>query len=236
MGLFDLFHEPAHRQERAELPILSALIQRYARQRPFLGQSIVFGHLLVRNSIVMIEGWPKAAPRSSLPPTRARPRRRSWKIYVAMAFRFSTSKRRRAGEWFLDVGAVLGDAWPRSGRSDPYGRPALSAHRLPGRQRTIAAKRIEGYFGTGEGFLRAWHQFPQDPLEGRRAIVFGYGKIEAAWRIACARSHASRSSRPTTLRAAPSERVLPWSAPGSAGLEQALAQAEVVMRSLAAPV
>jgi adenosylhomocysteinase len=40
------------------------------------------------------------------------------------------------------------------------------------------AKRIEGFFGTGDGFVRAWRQLrPEVPLEGKAVVIFGYGKI-----------------------------------------------------------
>jgi adenosylhomocysteinase len=40
------------------------------------------------------------------------------------------------------------------------------------------AKKIEGFFGTGDGFVRAWRKLrPNDPLEGKRVVQFGYGKI-----------------------------------------------------------
>ncbi len=55
MGLKELFREPAHAQERAERPILRALIERCAAERPFREKSVVFGHLLVRNSMVVAE-------------------------------------------------------------------------------------------------------------------------------------------------------------------------------------
>jgi hypothetical protein len=55
MGLRQLFEEPAHARERVELPLLRALVERYAAERPFLGRSVVFGHLLVRNSMIVLE-------------------------------------------------------------------------------------------------------------------------------------------------------------------------------------
>jgi adenosylhomocysteinase len=40
------------------------------------------------------------------------------------------------------------------------------------------AKRIEGFYGTGDGFLRAWAQLrPETPIAGKRVVQFGYGKI-----------------------------------------------------------
>ena len=87
----------------------------------------------------------------------------------------------RAGEWFMDVAAVLGRARTPKGAAEVtrtgilhYAHiacPVVSAD-------DCRAKRIEGFYGTGEGFLRAWHQLrPDDPLPGKHLILFGYGKI-----------------------------------------------------------
>ncbi len=82
MGSQEIFHEPAHEQERAELPLLRALIERYAAERPFAGRSVVFGHLLVRNSMVVAEAlwrggahvvFTEAHPSPAEAPVRASP-------------------------------------------------------------------------------------------------------------------------------------------------------------------
>jgi adenosylhomocysteinase len=238
MGLFDLFREPAHRQERAELPILGALIQRYARQRPFLGQSIVFGHLLVRNSIVMVEGLAQGGAEILL--CRAHPSPAETPILEDLRRHgvpvLDVETAARSGEWFLDVGAVLGRQRVPRGAAEVtrtgvvhyqhIACPVVSAD-------DCRAKQIEGFFGTGEGFLRAWHQWrPQDPLEGRRAIVFGYGKIGrgVAHRLRQVPMHVTVAEADVAARSrAEREGFAVVSARPGEDLEQVLAQAEVVI-------
>jgi adenosylhomocysteinase len=87
----------------------------------------------------------------------------------------------RSGEWFLDVGAVLGRARRPRGAAEvtrtgvhhyrTIGCPVVSAD-------DCRAKRIEGFFGTGDGFLRAWRQLrPDDPIAAKAVVQFGFGKI-----------------------------------------------------------
>jgi adenosylhomocysteinase len=183
MPLGDLFAEPAHLTERDELPLLRALIERYRRARPFDGATVVFGHLLVRNSMVVAEAawrggaelvFAEAHPSPAEAPVRADLARHGVRVLPA-------AEAARAGEWFLDVGAVLGRCRLPRGAAEvtrsgvhyyrQLGCPVISAD-------DCRAKRIEGFFGTGDGFLRAWRQLlPQRPLEGLAVVIFGYGKI-----------------------------------------------------------
>jgi adenosylhomocysteinase len=183
VGFADLFEEPAYQAERRDLPILRALIERYTRDRPFKDAAVVFGHLYVWNSIALVEAlWRGGAhliladahPSPAAVPVRERLEHHGLPVLpVPSAV--------RSGEWFLDVGAVLGRARPPRGAAEVtrtgilhYAQiacPVVSAD-------DCRAKRIEGFFGTGEAFLRAWHQLrPDDPLPGKRLVVFGYGKI-----------------------------------------------------------
>ena len=110
MGLRELFEEPAHLQERAELPILRALIQRYATERPFLGLSVALGHLLVRNSMVMVEAlWRGGA---DIVLSRAHPSPAEGPILDDLRRHtiavLDVDQAARSADWFLDVGAGLG--------------------------------------------------------------------------------------------------------------------------------
>ena len=84
-------------------------------------------------------------------------------------------------DWFFDVAAVLGRVRTPTGAAEVtrtgvhYYReipcPVVSAD-------DCEAKKIEGRFGTGDGFVRAWRMFfPGDPLKRKRVAQFGYGKI-----------------------------------------------------------
>ncbi|HMK09723.1 MAG TPA: NAD(P)-dependent oxidoreductase [Anaerolineales bacterium] len=183
MGLGELFGEPAHRHERSELPILTALIERYAEERPFAGTSVVFGHLLVRNSLVVLEALWRGGAEIAL--CRAHPSPAEAPILADLERlgvpTLEMDRAVQAGDWFLDVGAVLGRRRVPRGAAEVtrtgvlhYAHiacPVVSAD-------DCRAKRIEGFFGTGDAFVRAWRQLrPQESLEGRTAVIFGFGKI-----------------------------------------------------------
>ena len=183
MGFQEMFHEPAHEQERAELPLLRALIERYASQRPFAGRTVVFGHLLVRNSMVVAEAlWrggveivlTEAHPSPAEATVRADLERHAIPV-------LPLDQAVRTGEWFFDVGAVLGRLRLPRGAAEVTRTGVMHYQRLPCpivSADDCRAKRIEGFFGTGDGFVRAWrHLRPGIPLEGQEVIVFGYGKI-----------------------------------------------------------
>lgn len=183
MGLSNLFDEAAHRQERAELPILSALLRRYAAERPFQGRRVVCGHVLVRNSMVVVEAlWVggaevilcRAHPSPAEAPILDDLRRHAVPVG-------GVDEAVRGGDWFLDVGAVLGRQRTPRGAAEVTRTGVLHYQTIPCpvvSADDCRSKRIEGFFGTGEGFIRAWRQLrPGDPLEGRAVVVFGFGKI-----------------------------------------------------------
>lgn len=183
MSLENLFQEPTHVGERSELPLLQALIDRYAVNRPFEGRSVVFGHLLVRNSLVVLEGlWRGGA---EVVVARAHPSPSEATVLEDLRRHgipvLEPEDAVRAGEWYLDVGALLGRTRAPRGAAEvtrtgvlhyrTIDCPVVSAD-------DCRAKRIEGFFGTGDSFVRAWRQLrPSHPLAGARVLLFGYGKI-----------------------------------------------------------
>jgi adenosylhomocysteinase len=183
MSLSTLFEEPWYRTQRRELPLVALLIERFAAEKPFAGARVAFGHLLVRNSIPLVEAlWRggaevlvsdvlQSSASAFVKAELARHEVRLWPAEEAAA----------AGELHLDVNALLGRLrTPRAASEitrtgllhyERLGCPVISAD-------DSMAKRIEAYFGTGDGFVRAYRQFrPEDALPGRRLVQFGYGKI-----------------------------------------------------------
>jgi len=238
MGLRHLFEEPAHLQERAELPLLRALGERYAAERPFLDLSVVFGHLLVRNSMVVLEAlWRGGADvvLCQAPPSPAEVPILEDLRRHAIPVR-EVDRAARSGDWFLDVGAVLGRRHVPRGAAEvtrtgvmhylKIDCPVVSAD-------DCRSKRIEGFFGTGEGFIRAWRQLrPRDPLEGRSVVVFGFGKIGRGVAHRLRRvpmqvtvAEADESAR----RRAEREGFAVVAAEPEARLQRALSQADVVI-------
>jgi adenosylhomocysteinase len=238
MGFSELFHEPAHENERAQLPLLRALIERYGGERPFEGKTVVFGHLLVRNSIVVAEAlWrggaeivlSEAHPSPAEAPVRTDLDRHAIPV-------LPVDRAVRAGEWFLDVGAVLGRRRLPRGAAEVTRTGVLHYQGLP--CPVISAddsrcKRIEGFFGTGDGFVRAWRELrPNAPLEGQAVVIFGFGKIgrgvahrlrRLPMRVVVAETDAQ------VLRRAESEGFVVVEALPTPELEQTLAAADIVI-------
>lgn len=237
-GLDAYFGESAHQREAAELPVLGQLLDRFSRETPFAGQSIVVGHVLVRNSMVVVEGAARgggevvlaaAHPSPAEAPVLADLERHGVPV-------FSVSEACQRGDWYLDVGAVLGRARRPRGAAEvtrtgvlhyqSIDCPVFSAD-------DCRAKRIEGFFGTGDGFLRAWRQFRAgaDPA-GRHAVVFGYGKIGRGVAHQLRKTGVDvtvAEAGEAALQRASAEGFVALGADPNPALEAALARADVVL-------
>jgi len=237
VSLEAFFESPAHAGQRAGLPILRALIDRYTSERPFAGRTVVFGHLLVRNSMVVVEAlWRGGAEvvlcEAHPSPAEAEVRGELERLGVPV---LPIAAAAEAGAWFLDVGAVLGRRRTPRGAAEVTRTGVLHYRHIP--CPVISAddarsKRIEGFFGTGDGFVRAWRQLrPDEPLEGKTVVVFGFGKIGRGV------AHRLRRlpMRVTVVEADESARRRAWGegfavvADDDPALEGALAEAEIVI-------
>jgi adenosylhomocysteinase len=177
------FASPAHQEEKSDLPLLAALGERYSHHKPFRSQKVVFGHLLVRNSLVVAEtllaGGAELVISEGFSSPVVPP------VIAELAFHgipvLAIPEAVQAGDLFFDVDAILGRCRTPLGAAEAtrtgvrhYAQipcPVVSAD-------DCRAKRIEGFFGTGEGFLRAWQRFfPGEQIAGKRLVQFGYGKI-----------------------------------------------------------
>lgn len=183
MSLTSLFDQPVQHAERQSLPLLNALIERYRDEKPFEDLTVVLGYLLVRNSMVVFQAvWAGGA---NLVIADAHPSPATAQVLADLARHevpvYSVEQAITRGDIFMDINAVLGRRrTPRAAMEitrtgvhhyKDIPCPVLSAD-------NCKAKRIEGFFGTGDGFLRAWGQLrPHDPLAGKRLVQFGYGKI-----------------------------------------------------------
>lgn len=183
MSLESLFQDAAHHAERDEMPLVRHLIDRYSHEQPFAGTTIVTAHVLVRNALPVAEAlwrggaqviFANAFPSRSAAPVIGELQRAGVEV-------LAPEQAVLAGDLFLDVNAVLGRLRlpraaaeaTRTGVQHYTGLlcPVVSAD-------DSRAKRIEGFFGTGDGFLRAWRTFfPDRPSAGLRVVQFGYGKI-----------------------------------------------------------
>lgn len=183
MPLSSVFSTPAQRTEKESLPILRALIERYTDEQPFAGLLVAFSHILVRNSLAVAEALAAGGAELVLCDAHRSPASTAVEAELAAAGVrvLPVAEAAQAADIFVDVNAVLGrKRTPRAAAEVTrtgvlhYTRiacPVVSAD-------DCKAKRIEGFFGTGDGFLRAWQLLrPADPLPGKRAVLFGYGKI-----------------------------------------------------------
>lgn len=183
MSLRIFFDSPAQRAEKKDLPLLRALIARYTDEQPFAGCRVAFGHILVRNSMVVAEALLRGGAELLLSDAHHSP---AADPVVAELTQLgvpilSVAGAAQAADLYLDVNAVLGRQRTPTAAAEvtrtgvhhyaDIACPVISAD-------DCRAKRIEGFFGTGDGFLRAWRQLrPGDPLEGKQVVQFGYGKI-----------------------------------------------------------
>jgi adenosylhomocysteinase len=183
MPLTSVFSTPAQVAEKQTLPILRALIQRYADERPFAGLRVACSHILVRNSLAVVEALHAGGAELVLCDAHHSPAADAVEAELAAAgvSVLPVAEAAQAADIFVDVNAVLGRLrTPRAAAEvtrtgvlhyTHIDCPVVSAD-------DCKSKRIEGFFGTGDGFLRAWAQLrPGDPLPGKRAVLFGYGKI-----------------------------------------------------------
>ncbi|QYK51542.1 MAG: hypothetical protein KF701_03395 [Anaerolineales bacterium] len=183
MPLSSVFSTPAQRTEKETLPILRALIERYQDEQPFEGLLVAFSHILVRNSLAVAEALAAGGAELVLCDAYRSPASAAVEAELAAAgvAVLPVADAAQAADIFVDVNAALGrKRTPRAAAEvtrtgvvhyTNIACPVVSAD-------DCKAKRIEGFFGTGDGFLRAWQLLrPADPLPGKRAVLFGYGKI-----------------------------------------------------------
>ncbi len=183
MSLEAVFSHPGQAEEWAELPVLGALRRRYAQERPFHGEKVVFGHILVRNALCLLECLHLGGAEVML--TEAHPSPADAEVRALLGQHqvpiLPLPEAVLAADLYLDVGAVLGRL-RRPRAAAEVTRTGIHHYRSIRCPVVSAddcrAKLIEGFFGTGDSFLRAWELLrPADPLEGKRLALFGFGKI-----------------------------------------------------------
>jgi adenosylhomocysteinase len=191
MSIHEYFSSPKHLTEKKMLPILNLLIDKYKKTQPFAGKKIALGHLLVRNTVVLLEaliaGGAEVIIAEGFPSETA-----SEVIEELREHGFVVYKNEEAvyhADIYLDVNALLGKIVPpmaaveltRTGifHYQSIGCPVVSAD-------DCKSKKIEGFFGTSDGFVRAWQKyFPTDPLRDKKIVQFGYGKIGKGVAFGC---------------------------------------------------
>ena len=177
------FERDEHRKERAQLPLLTQLIDRYRDEKPFAGMRVASNHLLVRNSLVTLEAvyaggadliLADAFPSPATEPVKA-------DLMESGVSVLSVLDAVQEADIYLDVNAVLGrQKIPRMAaevtRTGVLHYEGIDCVVISADD--CASKKIEGFYGTGNSLLRIWPQFfPNESLAGKRVIQFGFGKI-----------------------------------------------------------
>jgi adenosylhomocysteinase len=184
MNLEQFFDTPAYLAEKQDdLQIIQQVIERMAAERPLAGARLVVGHLIVLNSITMIEALHRGGAQVAL--CNAFPTQ-SMDALVAELSRHGLpvlppKEAVQQGELFLDTAGFLGShGTPKAAvevtRTGEYVYEKADFPVITIDQARI--KLFEDFLGTGESFVRGWQLFrPYDPLPGKRAVQFGYGKV-----------------------------------------------------------
>lgn len=232
------FDQQVHIDERKQLPILSELIARYRAEKPFRGLKLAFSHILVRNSLVTAEALFAGGAELVLADAFDSPATEQVKreLDEASVPLFSVAQAARMADIYVDVNAVLGREKPPKIAAEVT-RTGIHHYRsidcVVLSADDCKAKRIEGFFGTGDGFLRAWQQLsPNDEFAGKRMLQFGYGKIGRGV------AHRSRKAGievvlveadPRMRERAQSEAFATFAANDEQGLRKQLATTDIVL-------
>lgn len=190
-SLASLSRSPNYQTGTCDLPLLNELAIRYADERPFAGLRVVWGHVLVFNSIaaarVLAIGGAEVTFCDPFPsPVTQRVMQQLEACGIPV---LPMEKAVYTADLFLDVTAVLGQHRLPSGAAEIsrsgdlfYENQACVTVSIDGAQ----VKKIECFFGTGDGMVRAWQLLNSSmPLAGLQVVQFGYGKVGrgVAWRL-----------------------------------------------------
>ncbi|MBN1315200.1 MAG: NAD-binding protein [Anaerolineales bacterium] len=172
-----------HLEEKKEMKVMQAVIDRIADEKPFQGLKLVSGQLLVRNSIVLFEAlWRGGAEVVLCNPFFCDRSLLLANELIAAGFTIYPIKEAALmGDWFVDAAGVLGQVRaPKAAvevtRSGHYVYQSVDCPTICIDDSRI--KNLEDYLGTGESFVRGWTLLrPDDPIAGKKIILFGYGKV-----------------------------------------------------------
>ncbi|MCJ7513954.1 MAG: NAD-binding protein [Anaerolineales bacterium] len=220
------------------MPVTRAVSWRLSRLRPFAGRTVVFGHLLVWNSLVVAEALWRGGARLVFSDAHASPATQPLTHHLReLGIRvWPVAEAVRRGDLYLDVGAVLGRLRAPAAAAEVTRTGVLHYRSIPSpvvSADDCRAKLIEGFFGTGDSFLRAWQLFrPGEPVAGRRLVLFGYGRIGRGVALRTRRAGMQVSVvdiRPSACRRAAAEGFACMAVSEDRRLRRALAQAQVVV-------
>jgi adenosylhomocysteinase len=184
MTLEQFFNTPDYLAEKdQDLFILQDVIERMADEKPLLGVRVVFGHLIVMNAMAIAEalwrGGAEIFPTSLYHNPSMDPLCAELAEYGLPVLPIEEAVQK--GDVFLDIAGALGQLRTPKAAVEVTRTGELFYQDIPCPVISIDRARIkhfEDFMGTGESFQRGWQQLrPDDPLEGKRVVQFGYGKV-----------------------------------------------------------
>ncbi|MBN1315205.1 MAG: NAD-binding protein [Anaerolineales bacterium] len=183
MNLDRLFSTTEYLNEAADMKVMQEVIERMGDEKPLKGSQIVVGHLLAINSLTMVEALYRGGADFSISVTREFVKKKDvgTLLDAHQVPILSPEQAARAGDFFLDEAATLGKMRTPKGAAEITRTGDLAYQDIPCPTISVdmsKVKRFEDFYGTGDSFVRAWKYFkPDQPLAGKKLILFGYGKV-----------------------------------------------------------
>lgn len=183
MDLEKLFSTPEYKTETADMIIMHKVIEHVDEKKPFKGARIATGHLLAVNSLTMVEALYRGGAEVSLCVARDFVKKKNVGLLLKACQIpiLETEQAAMAADYFLDEAAILGKIRTPKGAAEITRTGELLYRDIPCPSISVddsKVKKFEDFYGTGDSFVRAWNHFqPAKPLDGRRIVLFGYGKV-----------------------------------------------------------
>ncbi len=182
-NLTSLSHRADYQAGTQDLPLLNELANRYADERPFANLRVVSGHILVFNSLAALRVLEIGGAEVVLCDPFSSPftRKITEQLEESGLRVLPVAEAVHRGDLFLDVAAVLGQLRLPQGaaeltRSGEYFYQHQSCVTVT--VDSTQVKKIECFFGIGDGMVRAWQMMkPNQSLARLRVAQFGYGKV-----------------------------------------------------------
>jgi adenosylhomocysteinase len=183
MSIEGYIQSSRYKAEKEEMPVIQAVIERVAEERPFQRAKVAVAHFLALNSVTMLEAFWRGGAQLVLCNPFPSPRSvATADELIENGFPFySVPEAVELGEYFIDNAGSLGkEGTPRAAvevtRTGEYVYQSVACPTISIDQSQI--KHLEDFLGTGDSFVRGWYNLrADDPLDDKNIVLFGYGKV-----------------------------------------------------------
>lgn len=174
---------PEYQSGASQMPIVQELARRYRDEQPFRDVAVATGHVLVYNSLpcvqALILGGAEITLCDPFPSTSTvRVRNQLNQFHIPV---HTIQEAVERADLYLDVTAVLARLRLPRGAAELSRSGDVFYQNKDCVTVTVdgaPVKKIETWFGLGDGMLRAWELLkPQTPIQGMDVMMFGYGKV-----------------------------------------------------------